>query len=219
LRQLQARLEQVTIRLNPAGAIAMISGRSAATIILVRKWAAPFVVLVALLASIHWAGAVDMADDINPRTLSKFNFEGLSLSTTVDDLKQHYPSIEQVDDDIDQRLARERYTVKDLKTADVARFFFCDGQLYQLEIMYRAPRLERLGGLEAVLRKLVAEFGSADHAGESRWTWQQPNCGRRADLYGTRDGAYLVVTDMNLIPVVEHRMKRVESSEAVNLGF
>ena len=41
-------------------------------------------------------------------------------------------------------------------------------------------------------------IGAADHAGESRWSWQQVDWNRRVDLLGTPDGVLLVVTELSL---------------------
>ncbi len=163
------------------------------------------------------ARAVDMNDDVNPWTLAKFTFEGVPLNSSVAQLKKRFPEARAASDELDRQLGRQRYVVEGLKTANTARFFFVDDKLYQIEVTYKEPRLLELGGIEMVRRRLIDMLGAADHAGESRWTWQQPNCNRRADLFGMPDGALLLVTELNLIPVVEQRTKRI--SDAENLGF
>jgi hypothetical protein len=172
-----------------------------------------------LLAAVNTDCAKGASNDISFHSLAEFNFEGLSFSDGVAQMKQRFPSATVSPDKLDEALGRERYVVTQLKTADLARIFFFDGKLYQFGIVYEADRLKNLGGMEALLLKLVGMLGPADHAGESRWTWQQPSCGRRADLYTTRDGALLVITDMNLIPVVEKRTQQIEKTKAADLGF
>ena len=173
--------------------------------------------LVTLAAMSTAASAVDMRDDVNPRTLCRFTFEGLPLGSSVGQLKKQFPAAEAITDELDRKLSRERFVVSDLKVADTARFFFVDNKMYQIEVTYKESRLLQLGGIETVRRQLVTQLGAADHAGESRWTWQQPNCNRRADLFGMPDGALLVVTELSLIPVIEQRTKRVVERD--DLGF
>jgi hypothetical protein len=164
------------------------------------------------------AQGVDLLNDFNSHALADFRFERLPLAASVEQMRKRFPGATPRADEHDRELAREQFLVNKLETADSARFFFCDDKLYQMEIRYRAERLNAQGGIPAILARLVAAFGAADHAGEGRWTWQQPNVGRRADFYGTGDGGYLVVTDLNLLPVVEERTRRVETAPA-NFGF
>jgi len=172
-----------------------------------------------LLTAVNAACARVASNDLSFHSLAEFNFEGLSFSDGVAQMKQRFPSAIVSPDKLDEVLGRERYVVTQLKTADLARIFFFDGKLYQFGIVYEADRLKNLGGIGALLLKLVGMLGPADHAGESRWTWQQPSCGRRADLYATRDGALLVITDMNVIPVVEKRTRRIEKAKAADFRF
>ncbi len=163
------------------------------------------------------AWAVDMNDDVNPRTLANFTFEGLPLGSSVSQMKKQFPAARAEIGKLDRRLGCQCYVVEKLKTADAARFSFVDDKLYQIEVTYKEPRLLGLGGIEMVLRRLVDMLGAADHAGESRWTWQQPNCNRRADLFGMPDGALLLVSELNLVPIVEQRNRRLADRD--DLGF
>ena len=108
--------------------------------------------------------------------------------------------------------------VRDLKNADLARFYFCDDRLYQLEIGYHLARVEKLGGMQAVLQKLIDTWGPADHAGQSRWTWQRPMYQRRADFYAWLERAQLTITDMSWMPAVAKRIERADKKR-LNLGF
>ncbi len=153
------------------------------------------------------AAAVDMFNDIDSPTLAKFKFQGLPLGSNVASMKKQFPTAQSITDKHDRQMRRERYFAKNLKAADAVRFFFVDDKLYQVEITYQEPRLLKLGGIETIRRHLVSVLGPADHAGEARWTWQQVDCNRRADLFGTPNGAVLVVTELSLVPVVEQRTR------------
>ena len=152
-------------------------------------------------------------------TLAKFKFEGLSLSTTEDQFLRKFPSARPTDDQIDDAAGLQCYTVSDLKSADSAQFYFIGGKLYQIEIEYDLPRLEAQGGLEAVVRKIVKDFGRPDGVLGNRRTWQQPNVGYRADFYTSRQAAQLVVTNTRYSALIDKRQKRTALEEDVELGF
>ena len=75
-----------------------------------------------------------------------------------------------------------------------------------IEIEYKNARIDKQGGMEAIVRTLVKKFGNADNIYMNRRTWHQPNAGRRADFYTSATGAQLVVTDTNLVG--DHRGPR-----------
>jgi len=149
--------------------------------------------------------------------IDTFNFEGLSLPKNTEDLKKQYPSATSESIGLDEKVGLVCFVVKDLPQADLARFYFFDGSLYQVAITYDPARIERLGGMSAVLRKLVSSFGPSNHAATTRWTWML-NSSLRADFYGT-SGGLLVVTKTNLSPVVNKRTRTTELTGATDLGF
>ncbi len=157
--------------------------------------------------------------ELNGKALSSFEFDGLPLPTSPEQLKREYPDAEPDHERVDESIGLACYVVRDLKNADAARFFFCDGQLYQFEAEYSKTRIAKLGGERAMLQKLVDTWGPADHAGESRRTWQRPMYARRADFYLWPGRAQLIITDMSWMPIVAQRVVRAEKKAPAELGF
>ena len=163
-----------------------------------------------------WAEPLDYLN-IPEVPIDTFNFEGLRLPKDTAQLKKQYPSATSESIGLDDKVGLVCYVVKDMPQADVARYYFFDGSLYQLAITYSPARIERLGGMGAVLRKLVSSFGPSNHAATSRWTWML-NSSLRADFYGT-NGGLLVVTKTDMTPVVDKRTRTSELTGATDLGF
>jgi hypothetical protein len=157
--------------------------------------------------------------DLNDTALATFDFDGMSLPTSVEKLKQEFPAARRDQKRVDERIGLECYEVDDLKNAEVARFYFCDDRLYQFEVEYSLDRVAKLGGMQAVLQKLIDRWGPVDHAGESRWTWQRPMYKRRADFYAWPASAQLTITDLTWMPIVERRIRRLEAKRRLDLGI
>lgn len=157
--------------------------------------------------------------DLDNKALATFDFDGLAIPTSTANLRQQFPRARRDQERVDEEIGLECYEVRDLKNADFARFYFCDGRLYQLEIGYDLARVEKLGGMRAVVQKLIDTWGPADHVGESRWTWQRPAYMRRADFYSWPDRAQLAITDMAWMPIVTQRLKRQDEKKRLDLGF
>ena len=77
----------------------------------------------------------------------------------------------------------------------------------------------QMGGMRLLVQKFVDMWGPADHAGESRWTWQRPMFQRRADFYAWPELSLLTITDMSLMPVVAQRLKRQDQKGRSKLEF
>ena len=88
-----------------------------------------------------------------------------------------------------------------------------------IEIEYKNARIDKQGGMAAIIRTLVKKFGVADNIYMNRRTWHQPNAGRRADFYTSATGAQLVVTDTNLSAIIDAREKRTSLEENGPWGF
>jgi hypothetical protein len=157
--------------------------------------------------------------DLNGKALAKFDFDGTTLPTSVDGLKLKYPAAKLEPERAEQSVGLECYAVDDLPNVDVARFYFCDGHLYQFEAQYSLARIEKLGGMRFVLQRLIDTWGPVDHAGESRWTWNRPMYSRRADFYALPETAHLAITDTGWMPTVNKRMSQAEAKQPMNLGF
>lgn len=170
---------------------------------------------------LHGGTAVGAGEwfDLNDKALATFDFEGMPLPTSAAELQRQFPGAKRDRERVDEEIGLVCYEVRDLKNADVARFYFCDDRLYQLEIGYNLARIEKLGGMQAVLQKLIDTWGPADHAGQSRWTWQRPMYQRRADFYARPERAQLMITDMSWMPIVAKRIERADKKQRMDLGF
>ncbi len=166
--------------------------------------------------TVAWAEPLDYLN-IPQVPIDTFNFEGLRLPKDTAQLKKQYPSATSESIGLDDKVGLVCYVVKDLPQADLARFYFFDGSIYQVAITYDQTRIESLGGMGGVLRKLVSAFGPSNHAATSRWTWML-NSSLRADFYAT-NGGLLVVTKTDMTPVVNKRTRTSELTGATDLGF
>jgi hypothetical protein len=178
---------------------------------------APLVCLVALLLS----SAVVVADDPMelPRPpLDHFSFDGLTLPTCIVQLKEQYPAAKSDSLAMEEKAGLACYLVKNLQSADSARFSFFDGMLYQAQFSYQPARIAAQGGMPAVRRKLVSYFGPPGHVDPVRMTWRL-NADHRADFYTEQDRRTLVITDISLTGPVEQRRNNETLTGAVELGF
>lgn len=163
--------------------------------------------------------SADQWFDLDGKALSSFEFDGQPLPTSPEQLIEEYPHAQQDHERVDEAIGLTCYEVRDLKSADVARFFFCDGHLYQFEADYGDARIKELGGERAMVQKLVDAWGPVDHAGESRRTWQRPMYARRADFYIWPGRAQLLITDMSWMPIVAQRLVKSEKNDPAKLGL
>jgi hypothetical protein len=111
------------------------------------------------------------------------------------------------------------YTVPAGATADGACLYFFDDALYQLDIEYKQPRVEQMGGPAVLLHRLIASLGPPDYADAFRRTWHEPNCSRRADLYFTDGTAMLVVTDTSRSVIADQRLQEATTERPVEMGL
>ena len=157
--------------------------------------------------------------EVVDQTLTTFRFHGLSLGTNLKKFTEKFPAARLDNDRLDAKSGLQCYTLANLKTADAAQLYFFDDKLYQMEIEYKNARIDKQGGMEAIVRTLVKKFGNADNIYMNRRTWHQPNAGRRADFYTSATGAQLVVTDTNLSAIIDAREKRTSLEENGQWGF
>jgi hypothetical protein len=175
--------------------------------------------------SFAWAGLgvapAAQADpwELNGKALANFAFQGKPLPSSVEQLKQEFPAAERDHERVDDAIGLECYLVPGLPNADLARFYFCDGRLYQFEAQYNLARIEKLGGMRMLLQSLINEWGPVDHAGESRWTWQRPTYSRRADFFARPDRAQITITDTSWMPIVSKRLVREEKTKRIDTGL
>jgi hypothetical protein len=157
--------------------------------------------------------------DLNDKALAKLDFQGMALPANPAELLKRFPEAKRDRQRVDEEIGLACYEIGNLENADVARFYFCDGRLYQIEVGYNLARVRKLGGMRLLVQRFVDMWGPADHAGESRWTWQRPIYQRRADFYAWPELSLLTITDMSLMPVVAQRIKRQDQKDRSRLEF
>lgn len=151
--------------------------------------------------------------------LTGFQFLGMTLGAPLDEFLQKFPTATRDDDRVTKNAGATCYVVERLASVDEARFFFVDGKLYQIEMEYAAPRVTAMGGSQALVMQFVKAFGPPDHANVNRRTWQETNKTKRADLYTSRDGAVLIVTDTLANARIGAAERRTALEQDPNLGL
>lgn len=151
--------------------------------------------------------------------LTGFQFLGMTLGAPIEEFLQKYPTATPDNDRVTRNAGATCYVVEKLASVDEARFFFVDGKLYQIEMEYDAPRVMALGGSQALVEQFVKAFGPPDHAYVNRRTWQETNKTKRADLYTSRDGAVLIVTDLLANARIGAAERRTALEQDPNLGL
>jgi hypothetical protein len=197
------------------------------------KFAAFLVLLVIAACGLLCRGAVaeDVGDpnavwpedaigtEVIRNPLTGFQFLGMTLGAPIGEFLEKFPTATRDDDPAATRAGASCYVVEKLVSVDEARFYFLNGKLFQIEMEYSAPRVTAMGGSQALVMQFVKAFGRPDHAYVNRRTWQETNKTKRADLYTSRDGAVLVVTDMLANPRISEAERRTAIEQDPNLGL
>jgi hypothetical protein len=185
-----------------------------------RPFAVPCVIAIAL-AIISLAATAWGADfyQMNFHSLGEFRFDGVPLGASAAELKSRLPEAKFAYDKADAQVGVTVYTATDTKTADSACFYFLHDALYQIDIEYKKPRVEELGGAGAIMNNLMASLGPPDYTDFFRRTWYQPPCKRRADFWVTDDCGMLVITDVSRAEAADRRLHATRSEPALDLGF
>lgn len=151
--------------------------------------------------------------------LTGFQFLGMTLGAPIEEFMQKFPTATIDNDRVTKNAGATCYVVEKLATVDEARFYFVDGKIYQIEMEYAAPRVTAMGGSQALVMQFVKAFGPPDHANVNRRTWQETNKSKRADLYTSRDGAVLIVTDLLANARIGAAERRTALEQDPNLGL
>jgi hypothetical protein len=189
-----------------------------------RRVARVRVVAAALFAATLFvtAGAHLSAADfyqMNRHTLANYRFEGVGLGATPAELKRHLPEARFDYDKADAQVGVTAYAIGPTESADSACFYFQHDRLYQIDIEYKKPRVEEMGGAAVIMDHLMAAMGPPDYADFFRRTWYQPACSSRADFWVTDDVGMLVITDTSRNPRADDRLHETHIEPRLDLGF
>jgi len=179
----------------------------------------PLVAVICLLGDASAGSHSARADELFSQSLSQFKFEGVALQNTVETFLRLFPKAQLQTDRFPKNSGIVSYAVKDLKSADGATFYFVDGTLYQIEIRYKATRLDSMGGFMGYLAQLIKTLGPVDRNTDGRWSWLQATQSRRADLFKTEEGVLFTVTDTEQSLRVEERLRRATEVKTMDIGF
>jgi hypothetical protein len=95
------------------------------------------------------------------KAAKEFKFEGVSFSTTLEEFKTAHPDAELQAEDSDKKIRLEVY-LADSEAASILMVKFFDGQLMEMRILYDVKKVNKIGGWEVLLERLVDKFGKAD---------------------------------------------------------
>src|SRR5687768_14606780 len=170
----------------------------------------------AILFVLIFALPVSAAD---PSPLANFKYQTVGIGTTLAEFKRQYPTAVYTAQMSDRAAGVESYTVVEPPHADALLCEVVDGKVYSIQVLYYAARINKLGGLEAVSRKMIERFGAtsaidrqADGYGVLRWTDEAVN--RRAALSVQNDAMLLMVVDSSVESMLNDRR-----AKNANLGF
>lgn len=171
-------------------------------------------ILVLLMLAVM-ARPVD-AEELTENSLASFKFNGVPLGTTLEVTQKRFPRMVVDKKNLNLNAGVKTYFVLGANESYGAFLRFHNDKLFRVEIVYTSDRVNDIGGLEAVTKKFLAQFGPEievnHHVTGTRLTWKQID--RRADLAVMPAGMSFTVTDT----VVETAVNQSKAQNA-DLGF
>ena len=151
-----------------------------------------------------------------------FKFEGVSFSTSLEEFLKMCPDARPFDGGTNDKVGTRAFQAQS-KSATCVVFFFFDGKLCEMRILYQQAELNKLGGLDVVLGKLVEKFGKAeaDSAGVISRTpfkaylkWRVTDAKKFVELNVEEKYIRVDVTDTDVQGKMQEKQKK-----AVDTGF
>jgi len=150
-----------------------------------------------------------------------FAFEKTKLGTSLTDFKKRFPTAELIKENSDPKLKLACY-MADANSATFCGYYFLDDKLYEMRIGYVARTVNKLGGWEVLLEKLVEKFGKlkdGDYEVKSdplkvSGIWRFPKVDRAVSIEASPKFVGIEVTDLALLKEVQQRKKK-----AAKTGF
>lgn len=106
--------------------------------------------------------------------LASFSFEGMQLGDSQNDFIHRHPEAKRIPATSEEPLMTEEIVIFRLydTKADVARYYFFKGRLYQMILIYESATLNKAGGVSAFCNRLKAKLGQPLAAGDEMHVWK-----------------------------------------------
>jgi hypothetical protein len=174
-------------------------------------------VVIAAIALAQQPNVGRAADPIPPgAALAHFAFEGTSFSTTLSDFQRRYPAAFLSREDSDEKTGVRTYVLVSTKASDGARFIFLDQHLCSVNAVYYADRVNKMGGSQLFVDKVLAAFGqpAKTEQNDNRTVVAWSEAGRAASLILVPESIILTVTNDD----IEAQMQQRRAKQA-DFGF
>ena len=137
--------------------------------------------------------------------IKEFKFEGVGLGATFTEVKTKYPDLKLEKDKSDPNVNLAVWVNYDLNTADAVDYYFFNGKVFKLEIIYLPKTLEKIGGYETIHERLVLKYGKEDQNLPNEkeicdYSWQFYDANRFLEYWAVSEGddACLMIMDKKL---------------------
>ncbi len=148
--------------------------------------------------------------------LDSFAFEGVPLSANVTNFKRYKPTAQFYPKSSEKANGMECYVLVETQSSSGAMFYFLDSQLYQIQVLYDADRINKMGGVLKTYEKVTAAFGQPDDRQQNdsaiKLVWTKSN--HAAEFIITNTNAVLSVKDTQLENLLNERR-----AKGTSLGF
>lgn len=144
-----------------------------------------------------------------------FVFEKTKLGINLTDFKKRFPKSELDKEESDEKLKHACY-IAEATWATLCSYYFFDDKLYEMRIAYVTRKLDKLGGMEALVEKMVEKFGHLKKEDftvdkdKSEFTaiWQFQKVDRELRLFSDLKSVVISVTDLALLKELKSRKKK-----------
>lgn len=154
------------------------------------------------------------------KNLLDFNVQGIKLGSKLSDFKLKFPDATIIDQGLGQEpIGDVTYMVSGIPNIDECLFCFYSGKLYRIGIFYFPSQINKLGGWDNIVMKLVERYGMFNEItteGDEVFSAYLENDTIARYLYVT------VSSVVMMIKVVELNIKNeldAKKSETMDLGF
>jgi hypothetical protein len=151
-----------------------------------------------------------------PSKLDSFAFEGIPLSTTVDNFKRQKPTAQYDAQSSETANGLQCYILAETPSSNGAMFYFLDGKLYHVQVLYQAEKINKMGGAVKAYEKVTAAFGQPDDTQSKdsviKAVWKKNH--RCAEFIMTNTKSLISVKDSQVENTLNERR-----SKGTTLGF
>lgn len=94
--------------------------------------------------------------------MESFNFNGVKLGDTTQQLQSFLPTAEVVERISKPEIGLYTYIATDIGSVDAAIFYVYNNHIYKIRLGYFARTIEALGGWEPIIDRMVQKYGKFD---------------------------------------------------------